>query len=114
MIPTREQFKDFVAAVKRAQEKEEKVDKAFELIWDDDQAQNIPFYISPFWNAVFIAFNIMFGIEDDEWAGNELEWWLEAAPNNEAMYCIDEEEYNISDIDAFYDYLVEKANEPKK
>ena len=57
MIPTREQFRDFIAAIKRAQEKEEKVNEAFKLIWDDEQ------------------------------------------------------EYNISDIDVFYDYLVEKAKE---
>ena len=39
MIPTREQFKEFIAAIKRAQEKEEKVNEAFKLIWDDDQEQ---------------------------------------------------------------------------
>ena len=33
------------------------------------------------------------------------------APNGEAKYWIDEKEYNVSDIDAFYDYLVEKAKE---
>ena len=46
MIPTREQFKDFIAATKKAQEKDKKLDKAFELIWDDDQAQFTPFYFS--------------------------------------------------------------------
>lgn len=108
MIPTREQFKDFIAAIKKAQEKEEKLDKAFELIWDEDQGQNTPFYISPLWNVVYKAFNLMFGIENNDVVGNELEWWLDEAPNNKAKYWINEEEYNISDIDAFYDYLVEK------
>ena len=37
MTPTREQFKEFIAAIKKAQEKEENLHKAFELIWDDDQ-----------------------------------------------------------------------------
>ena len=111
MIPTREQFKEFIAAIKKAQEKEDKLDKAFELILDDDQAQYVPFYISPLWNAVYKAYNIMFGLEDIEGVGNELSWWLDEAPTNEARYWIDKEEYNISDIDAFYDYLVEKANE---
>ena len=44
MIPTREQFKDFIVAIKKAQEKEDKLDKAFELIWDDDQGRT-PFDI---------------------------------------------------------------------
>ena len=44
MTPTREQFKAFIATIKRAQEKEENIDKAFELIWDDDQGQYTPFY----------------------------------------------------------------------
>jgi hypothetical protein len=52
MLPTREQFKEFIAAVKKAQEKEEKLDKAFALIWDDDQGQYTPFYTSPLWTAV--------------------------------------------------------------
>lgn len=47
MPPTREQFKDFIAAIKYAQEKEGKLDKAFELIWDNEQGQHVPFYISP-------------------------------------------------------------------
>ena len=111
MIPTREQFKEFIAAIRRAQEKEEKVNEAFKLIWDDDQGQYPPFYISPLWTVVYDAFNMMFGIEDIEGVGNELPWWLDEAPTNEARYWIDEKEYNISDIDAFYDYLVEKAKE---
>ena len=53
MTPTREQFKEFIAAVQKAQEKEEKLDKAF---------------------------NIMFGLKDDKYIGNELSWWLEEAP----------------------------------
>ena len=39
-------------------------------------------------------------------------WWLDEAPTNEAKYWIDDKEFNISDIDAFYDYLVEKTKEP--
>ena len=111
MIPTREQFIDFIAAIRRAQEKEEKVNEAFKLIWDDEQEQYPPFYISPLWTVVYDAFNMMFGIEDIEGVGNELSWWLDEAPTNEARYWIDEKEYNISDIDDFYDYLVEKAKE---
>ena len=42
MTPTREQFKEFIAAVKKAQQKEENLNKAFELIWDDDQGQYTP------------------------------------------------------------------------
>lgn len=110
MTPTREQFKDFIAAVRKAQEKEEKLDKAFELIWDDDQGQITPYYYSLLWFAVFKAFNMMFGIENSNLVGNELEWWLDKAPTNEAIYWIDDEENNLSDIDAFYDYLVEKQN----
>ena len=111
MTPTREQFKEFIAAIKKAQEKEENLHKAFELIWDDDQEQYKPFYISPLWTVVYDAFNMMFGVEDIEGVGNELSWWLDEAPNNEAKYWIDDKEFNISDIDAFYDYLVGKANE---
>ena len=78
MTPTREQFKDFIAAVKKAQQKEENLNKAFELIWDDDQEQHTPFYISPFWTAVYMAFNIMFGLEEvggsaPKW-GKVLDW----------------------------------------
>ena len=111
MIPTREQFKDFITAIRKAQEKEEKVNEAFKLIWDDEQEQYPPFYISPLWTVVYDAFNMMFGVEDIEGIGNELSWWLDEAPTNEAKYWIDEKEYNISNIDAFYDYLVEKAEE---
>ena len=106
MTPTREQFKDFIAAVQKAQEKEVQVNKAFELIWDDDQGQYAPFFISPLWDAVYKAFNIMFGLKDDQYIGNELSWWLEEAPNRKAKYYIDKEEHNISDVDAFYDYLI--------
>ena len=49
MTPTREQFKEFIAIIKKAQEKEENIDKAF---------------------------NMMFGLEDDDVIGNELSWWL--------------------------------------
>ena len=109
MLPSREQFKDFIAAIKYAQEKEEKVDKAFELIWDDDQAQYVPFYISPFWDAIYKAFNIMFGLEDIEGVGNELCWWFDMAPENNAIIGEDDTEINVSDVDAFYDYLIEEA-----
>ena len=109
MLPTREQFKEFIAAIRYAQEKEDKLDKAFELIWDDDQGQHVPFYISPFWNAIYLAFNIMFGKEDIEGVGNEIAWWLEMAPKGKARFWIGEEEHNVSDIDAFYDYLTESA-----
>ncbi len=43
MTPTREQFKEFIAAIKKAQEKEDNLDKAFHPIWDDDQGQYKPF-----------------------------------------------------------------------
>ena len=36
---------------------------------------------------------------------------MEQAPKGEAKYWIDEKEYNVSDIDAFYDHLVEAAHE---
>ena len=90
MTPTREQFKDFIAAIQHA--------------------QHVPFYISPLWAAVYMAFNIMFDREDIEGLGNELSWWFEMAPKNDATYYIDDVEHNISDIDAFYNYLVEPAN----
>ena len=35
MIPTREQFKDFIEAIKTAQEKEDNVNKALGIIPDD-------------------------------------------------------------------------------
>ena len=111
MTPTREQFKDFIASIKKAQEKEDNLDKAFELIWDDDQGQYPPFYISPLWGIVYQAFDIMFGLEKDEYGESELSWWLEMAPKNEAIYYIDEKEHNVSDIDAFYDYLVEQSKQ---
>ena len=114
MIPTREQFKDFLAAIQYAQEKEDKLGKAFELIWDDDQAQYVPFYISPFWGAIYKAFNIMFGLEDIEGVGNELSWWFEMAPDNDAIIGIDGKEINVSDVDAFYDYLVKEAQQNNK
>lgn len=106
MTPTREQFKEFIAAVQKAQQKEDNLNKAFELIWDDDQNQYTPFYISPLWTAVYMAFNMLFGLEDDEIVGNELSWWLEEAPKNEAKYWIEDKEYNVSDVDVFYDYLI--------
>jgi len=114
MTPTREQFKEFIAAVQKAQQKEENLNKAFNLIWDDDQGQYPPFYISPFWDAIYKAFNFMFGLEDDEYVGNELSWWLEKAPQNEAKYWIDKTEYNVSDVDAFYDFLVEFLEKKEK
>lgn len=110
MTPTREQFKDFIAAIQKALAKEKNVNKALKQIWDDDQGQYPPFYISSLWEAVYQAFNIMFGLKDDDVVGNELSWWLDAAPKNEAKYWIDKKEYNVSDIDAFYDYLVGMLN----
>lgn len=114
MTPTREQFKDFIAAVQKAQQKEDNLYKAFKLIWDDDHSQYTPFYISPLWDAVYKAFNIMFGLEDDEYVGNELSCWLEESPKNEAKYWINKEEHNISDVDDFYDYLLKLLNEQEK
>ena len=111
MTPTREQFKEFMAFVKNAKDKEDKVNNAFELIWNDEQAQNVPFYISPLWDAVTYAFCVMFNQKYDKYEIDDLYWWLENAPTNEAKYWIDEKEHNISDIDAFYDYLVEKASD---
>lgn len=113
MTPTREQFKEFIAAVQKAQQKEENLNKALKLIWDDDQGQHTPFYISHFWDAIYKAFNFMFGLEDDEYVGDELSWWLEEAPQNEAKYWIDKKEYNVSDVDAFYDFLVEFLKKKK-
>ena len=114
MTPTREQFKEFMAFVKNAQEKEDKVNEAFQLIWDDEQAQYTPFYISPWWTAVRYAFCLMFNQEFKKYGeDDDLYWWLENAPKNEAIYWVGEEkeERNISDVDAFYDYLVEQANQ---
>jgi len=112
MIPTRDQFKEFMAFVKNAQEKEDKVNDAFELIWDDEQAQHVPFYISPWWTAVRYAFCLMFNQEFKKYGEtDDLYWWLENASKNEAIYYIDDKEYNVSDIDAFYDYLVERSKE---
>jgi hypothetical protein len=113
MTPTREQFKEFIAAVQKAQQKEDNLNKALELIWDDDQGQYPPFYISPLWDAIYKAFNFMFGLEDDEYVGNELSWWLEEAPLNEAKYWVDDKDYNVSDVDAFYDFLVEFLKKKK-
>lgn len=106
MTPTREQFKDFIAAVLKAQEKEDRLNKAFEFIWDEEQGQYIPFYTSPFWSVVYKAFNIMFGLCDDKNVENELSWWLEEAPKGKAKYFKNGKEYDVSDVDAFYDYLI--------
>lgn len=114
MTPSREQFKDFIASIRKAQEKEDNLGKAFALIWDDDQGQYTPFYISPLWESVYKAFNIMFGLENDEYGENELSWWLEMAPKNEAVYYIDGKGYNVSDINVFYDYLAEQSNEQEQ
>ena len=112
MIPTREQFKEFIAFVKKAQEKEDKVDEAFRLIWDDDQGQYPPFYISPWWTAVRYAFCLLFNLKFNKLGiDDELEWWVEEAPKGEAKYWIGDEEHNVGDIDAFYDYLVENAKD---
>ena len=112
MTPTREQFKELIAFVKNAQEKEDKVNEAFELIWDDEQAQHVPFYISPWWKVVRYAFCLLFNLKFNKLGiDDKLEWWLEEAPKGEAKYWIGEEEHDVSDIDAFYNYLVEMANE---
>ena len=112
MTPSREQFKELMAIIKNAQEKEDKVNDAFELIWDDEQGQYPPFYISPWRTAVRYAFCLLFNLEFNKLGiGDELEWWMAEAPKGEAKYWIDEKEYNVSDVDAFYDYLVEMANE---
>ena len=111
MTPTREQFKKLMTFIKNAQEKEDKVNDALKIIWDDDQGQYPPFYISPWWTAVRYAFCLLFNLEFNKLGINdELEWWLDEAPKGEAKYWIDEKEYNVSDIDAFYDYLVEMSN----
>lgn len=95
-----------------AQEKEDKVNDALKVIWDDDQGQYPPFYVSPWWRVVRYAFSLLFNLEFNKLGINdELEWWLEMAPDNEAKYYVDDVEHNVSDIDAFYDYLVEKAKE---
>ena len=112
MTPTREQFKELMTFIKNAQEKEDKVNDALRIIWDDDQGQYPPFYISPWWTAVRYAFCLLFNLEFNKLGINdELEWWLDEAPKGEAKYWIDEKEYNVSDIDAFYDYLIEIRNE---
>ena len=85
MTPTREQFKEFMAYVQNAQKKEDKVNDAFELIWDDDQAQHVPFYISPWWKVVRYAFCLLFNLEFNKLGIDDvLEWWLEEAPKGEA------------------------------
>ncbi len=39
------------------------------------------------------------------------EWWMDQSPQNQAIYWTENgEEHNVSDIDAFYDYLVEQFN----
>lgn len=47
------------------------------------------------------------------YVGNELSWWLEEAPQNEAKYWVDDKDYNVSDVDAFYDFLVEFLKKKK-
>lgn len=112
--PTREQFKVFMAFVKNAQEKEDKVNDAFELIWDEDQAQHVPFYISPWWIVVRYAFCLLFNLKFNKLGiDDELGWWLEEAPKGEAKYWIDGKEYNVSDVNDFYDYLVNLAKGPQ-
>lgn len=115
MTPTHEQFKELMAFIKNAQEKEDKVNDALRIIWDDEQEQYPPFYISPWWIAIRYAFCLLFNIEFNRLGiDDELEWWLDEAPKGEAKYWIDEKEYNVSDVDAFYDYLVGQSNESNK
>ena len=111
MTPTRKQFKDFIATIYKAKEKEDKLNKAFELIWDADQGAYVPFYVSPFWAVVYKAFNIMFGLNDDNNDENQLSWWLEEAPKGEAKFYKDKKEHDISDIDDFYDHLMALASQ---
>ena len=112
MTPTREQFKEFIAFVKNAKEKEDKVNDAFQLIWDDDQAQNVPFYISPLWTAVRYAFCLMFNQEFKRFGEtDDLYWWMETAPKNYAKYWIDEEEFlthqpRYKEIDIFFARII--------
>lgn len=81
MIPTREQFKEYMAYVQNAQEKEYRVNDAFELIWDEEQAQHVPFYISPWWKVVRYAFCLLFNLKFNKLGIDDvLEWWLEEAP----------------------------------
>lgn len=56
----------------------------------------------------------MFGLEEDLCGENELSWWLEESPKNEAKYWIDKKGYNVSDVDAFYDFLVEFLEKKRK
>ena len=55
----------------------------------------------------------MFGLKVTEGVGNELSWWLEMAPENKAIIGINDKEINLSNVDAFYDYLVESAIESR-
>ena len=45
--------------------------------------------ISRPYGDIYQAFNIMFGLENDEYGESELSWWLEMAPKNEAIYYIE-------------------------
>ena len=63
MTPTREQFKELMTFIKNAQEKEDKVNDALRIIWDDEQEQYPPFYISPWWIAIRYAFCLLFNLE---------------------------------------------------
>ena len=112
MTPTREQFKELMTFIKNAQEKEDKVNDATTHNWDDEQGQYPPFYISPWWKSIRYAFCLLFNLKFNKLGiDDELEWWLEEASKGEAKYWIDEKEYNVSDIDAFYDHLGEISNE---
>ncbi len=51
MTPTHEQFKELMTFIKNAQQKEDKINDALKVIWDDEQGQYPPFYISPWCNA---------------------------------------------------------------
>ena len=85
MIPTREQFKEFMAFVQNAQEKEDKVNDAFELIWDEEQAQHVPFYISPWWKVVRYAFCLLFNLKFNKLGIDDvLEWWMDISLRTDA------------------------------
>ena len=105
---TREQFKEIIAAIEAAEEKEGRVNYALKMIWDEGQGQYPPFYISPLWDAVIKMFNAIFDIEDDPVIVSELDWWLENRKEGRAIiYDKDGTAHNVSAPDDYYDYLTQ-------
>lgn len=105
---TREQFKEIIAAIEAAEEKEAKFNEALKMIWDADQGQHTPFYIWPLWRAVRKMFNALFGLEEDPIIGSELDWWLEHRKTGKAIiYYKDGTAHNVSAPDDYYDYLTQ-------